>query len=226
LLDGRFKAKSYVRAASSLRRLVRPLGEFVAKGVLRTIPGVGEAIARRIEALQRGESDPSLERLRTKLPAELPSLLGIFGLKPATILKLNRLLGVESLDDVGAACREGKVATTKGLGAALERKILPGFAIMSEGEGRLRMNQAHEQTIAELESSRPKETGRTASLLCWPIMCSASVTLRANKVVAPRGANVLARSRLIMGSSSTKRTLRPENGERCHRHCLDAGCRR
>ena len=111
-----YKAKAYVRAASSLRRLVRPLGELIRKGALQTIPGVGEAISKRIEALARGENDASLERLRTKLLAGLPALLGIPGLRPATILKLHRLLGVGSLEELTAACREGKVATTRGLG--------------------------------------------------------------------------------------------------------------
>ena len=159
-----YKAKAYVRAAFSLRRLVRPLGELIREGALQTIPGVGEAISKRIEALARGENDASLERLRTKLLAGLPALLGIPGLRPATILKLHRLLGVGSLEELAAACREGKVATTKGLGTALERKILQGLKIASEGEGRLRINQAQavlDQTVAELERVRPSLRGIT-----------------------------------------------------------------
>jgi DNA polymerase (family X) len=153
-----YKAKAYVRAAASLRRLLRPLDGLIRAGALRTIPGVGAAIAKRIESLHRGGTDPSLERMRAKLPASLLGLLAIPGLQPVTILKLHRLLGIHSLDDLAAACRHGKVGTTKGLGSALERKILQGLKIASEGEGRLRMNQAQavlDHTIAELRHLRP-----------------------------------------------------------------------
>lgn len=74
------------------------------------------------------------------------------------ILKLHGLLGVWSIDDLARACEAGRVATTKGLGAVLERKILQGLTIASEGEGRLRMNQAQavlDQTITELSRHRP-----------------------------------------------------------------------
>jgi DNA polymerase (family X) len=153
-----YKAKAYVRAAANLRRLVRPLDELIREGALQSIPGVGAAIAKRIEALQRGETDASLESMRARLPAGLLALLAIPGLRPATVLKLHGLLGISSLDDLAAACRNGKLAKTKGLGSALERKILQGLKIVSEGEGRLRMNQAQailEQNIAELERLRP-----------------------------------------------------------------------
>src|SRR5262245_53742510 len=72
-----YKAKAYVRAATSLRRLVRPLDQLIRESALQTIPGVGAAIAKRIEALHRGGTDASLERMRQKLLAGLLPLLGI-----------------------------------------------------------------------------------------------------------------------------------------------------
>src|SRR6187431_1836264 len=44
-------------------------------------------------------------------------------------MKLHALLGVNALEDLAAACSRGEVAVTKGLGPALERKILQGIAI-------------------------------------------------------------------------------------------------
>jgi DNA polymerase (family X) len=154
-----YKAKAYVRAAASLRRLVRPLSELIAEGTLQSIPGVGSAIAKRIEALHRGETDESLQRMRQKLPAGLLALLDIPGLQPASVRKLHDLLAVSSLEDLANACGNGQVARTKGLGAALERKILQGLTAVREGGGRLRMNQAQavlDQTIQELARLRPK----------------------------------------------------------------------
>jgi len=66
---------------------------------------------------------------------------------------------VHCLEDLILACREGRVAVTKGLGAALQRKIEQGIIIAGEGAGRLRMNQAQavlDETIAELQELRPE----------------------------------------------------------------------
>lgn len=132
-----YKAKAYVRAAASLRRLPRPLDGFA-----------------------RGETDEALERMRRKMPAGLLEMLVIPGVKPQTILKLHTLFAVNSLEELIAACSRGEIAATKGLGAALERKILQGIAIACEGAGRrLRMNQAQavlDETIAELKRLRPE----------------------------------------------------------------------
>jgi DNA polymerase (family X) len=154
-----YKAKAYVRAASTLRRLPRPLGELVEQQKLQTIPGVGANIARRIESLYHGERDEALDRMRQKLPSGLVELLAIPGLKPQTILKLHGLLGISTLKELEAACMNGKVAATKGFGPALERKILQGITTAREGEGRLRMNHAQavlEDTAAELKRLRPE----------------------------------------------------------------------
>jgi DNA polymerase (family 10) len=130
-----YKAKAYVRAAGSLRRLIRPLDEVIRQGALQTIPGVGEAIARRIEALHRGETDAALARMLARLHAGLLGPLAVPGLRPAAILKLHEKLGISSLDDLAAGCRDGTVGKTKDLGSGLERKILQGLAIASEGKG-------------------------------------------------------------------------------------------
>jgi DNA polymerase/3'-5' exonuclease PolX len=39
--------------ASSLRRLPRPLGDLIDQQALQTIPGIGAAIAKRIERMRR-----------------------------------------------------------------------------------------------------------------------------------------------------------------------------
>jgi DNA polymerase (family 10) len=78
------RAKAFVRAAASLRRVPRPLQEIIREGALQSIPGVGVAIAKRIETLHSGATDEALERMRGKLPAGLLELLAVPGLKPET----------------------------------------------------------------------------------------------------------------------------------------------
>jgi DNA polymerase (family 10) len=85
-----YKAKAYIRAAEGLRSLVTPLEEVIRRAELRAIPGIGDAIARRIIELRDKGTDKGLGRLRLKFPASLLELLGIPRLKPSVIVKLIR----------------------------------------------------------------------------------------------------------------------------------------
>jgi DNA polymerase (family X) len=161
LLEGGnpYKAKAYLRAADSLRALMMPLAEAVERDKLKDIPGVGDVIAQRITNLHRYGTDPGLERLRKNVPESLPDLLAIPRLTPTNIVKLHKLLGITSIEELEKACRQGKLQCTKGLGLALQKKILQGIELASGGENRLRMNRAQEvleQVIAELRASRPE----------------------------------------------------------------------
>src|SRR5215203_1648408 len=56
-----YKARAYSRAAQNLLTLTLPLGEVIAAGRLREIPGVGEALAATIEQLYARGTTPKLE---------------------------------------------------------------------------------------------------------------------------------------------------------------------
>jgi len=154
-----YKAKAYLRAADSLRHLVRPLAEVIAQDQLQSIPGIGEAIARRVIALHKNRTDPWLDKSREKYPSSLLERLDIPRLKPSAVIKLHQLLGINSLEDLERACRENRLKEVHGLGPALRRKVLESLAIARAGQGRLRMNRAQEaldHSIADLRQHRPE----------------------------------------------------------------------
>jgi DNA polymerase (family 10) len=160
-LDGGnpYKAKAYVRAAESLRNASRPLADIIRGGELRDIPGVGDAIAERIVTLHRTGTDPALVKMRAKVPAGVLDLLAVPGLRPDKVLRLHDKLGVGSLDELETACRKGRLEGVKGLGPALQRKIIQGLEILRSGRGRLHMHRAAEaldQAILELRKHRPE----------------------------------------------------------------------
>ena len=148
-----YKAKAYIRAAESLRTLVIPLDEVVRRSQLRAIPGVGDAIARRIIELRDNGTDEALERQRGKFPASLLELLDIPRLKPSAIVKLNDL-GITTLAEAEDAARQGRLRKVKGLGASVERKILEGIAMRRGAEGSLRVNRAEELLLHAAEVLR------------------------------------------------------------------------
>jgi DNA polymerase (family 10) len=150
-----YKAKAYIRAAESLRTLVIPLGEVVRRSQLRAIPGIGDAIARRIIELRNNGTDEALERQRAKFPASVLELLAIPRLKPSAVAKLNDL-GITTLAEAGDAARQGRLRKVKGLGASAERKILEGIAMLRDAEGSLRVNRAEELLLHAAEVLRNK----------------------------------------------------------------------
>lgn len=119
-----YRAKAYLRAAERMAILTEPIGDLISQNRLREIPGVGEAIAQLITQLYETGSHPSLERMRAEIPASVLEMLTIPGLRPEKIIKLHKELGVSSLQELEAACRQDRLKSVKGLGPALQRKIL------------------------------------------------------------------------------------------------------
>jgi DNA polymerase (family X) len=135
-------AAAALRAAESLAALTHPLDQIIAEGRLQTVPGVGPAIADIIEKLSRTGTHPTLEVMREEVPSGVLDLLSIPGLRPEKALKIHRELGISGLDQLEQAAREGRLAKIKGLGPALERKILQGLEMRRKNAGRRHLHLA------------------------------------------------------------------------------------
>jgi len=122
-----YRAKAYLRAAERVALLTEPLDELVRQNRLRDIPGVGEAIAGVITQLCQTGSHPSLEKMRAEVLESVLELLTIPGLRPDKIMKLHKELGISTLEQLETAVREDRLKAVKGLGPALQRKILAGL---------------------------------------------------------------------------------------------------
>jgi DNA polymerase (family 10) len=122
-----YRAKAYLRAADSVALLTEPIGELITQDRLREIPGVGEAIAGVIATLFETGSHPSLEKMRAEVPESVLELLTIPGLRPEKVLKLHKELGIGTISELEVAAKQDRLKSVKGLGAALQRKILAGL---------------------------------------------------------------------------------------------------
>ncbi|MBW5440526.1 DNA polymerase/3'-5' exonuclease PolX [Bradyrhizobium canariense] len=137
-----YRAKAYSRAADSLATLAVPLDVLIAEDRLTEIPGVGDAIADIITKLHKTGNHPSLEKLRKEIPGGVLELLAVPGLRPEKVLRLYQDLGITSLAELEAAAKDDRIKKAKGLGAALQTKILQNLAIAKSGEGRLHLHRA------------------------------------------------------------------------------------
>jgi DNA polymerase (family 10) len=137
-----YRAKAYARAADSLAALAVPLHVLIAQDRLKEIPGVGEAIADIIAKLHKTGTHPSLEKLRKEFPEGVLEMLAVPGLRPEKVLRLYEDLGITSLWELETAAKDDRIKKAKGLGAALQSKILQNLAIAKSGKGRLHLHRA------------------------------------------------------------------------------------
>ena len=122
-----FKSRAYTAAARTLESLDRDLGELVAEGGLGKLPGIGAALEEKIAILVRTGRLPYYEELRASVPPGLLDLLRVPGLGPRRARALNEALGIDSLEGLARACREGKVACLSGFGERTQQSILEGI---------------------------------------------------------------------------------------------------
>ncbi len=100
------------------------------------------------ELVETGESS-YLARLLDEVPEGLVQVATVPGLTPAKVALLHRELGIESLDDLEGAARDGRLATVRGFGEKTVRRTLRGIDVARGRTGRLLFHEA----VAEAERS-------------------------------------------------------------------------
>ena len=106
------------------------------QGGLEELPGVGTHIATKLrEILDTGKLG-YLERLKQEVGPGIRELAEIGGIGPKKAIFLHRELGIDTLDQLGAAAREGKIRGLPGFGEKSEANILQGIAARKGSSGR------------------------------------------------------------------------------------------
>ena len=122
--------------------LTQPIEDLIAQNRLREIPGVGEAIAGVITTLFQTGSHSSLEKMRADVPDSVLEMQTIPGLRPEKVLKLHKELGVDTIDELEVAAKQDRLKGVKGLGPALQRKILAGLEARQSSLGARHIHRA------------------------------------------------------------------------------------
>ncbi|MCD6262906.1 DNA polymerase/3'-5' exonuclease PolX, partial [Candidatus Bathyarchaeota archaeon] len=146
----RFRSRAYRRAAQRIESLTEDIREVHARGELRSIPGVGESIARVVEELITTGRCRLLEELRESMPGGIHELMEIEGIGPKTALLLHRKLGITTLEELETAVREGRLRTLRGFGPKVEENILKAIEIHRSAQRRFLLGQVL-TTIEALE---------------------------------------------------------------------------
>jgi len=145
VLGERFKPEAYRRASRSLESLTEDLRAIAGRGELRSIPGVGEAIAEKIEEFLRTGHIEYYERLKKEVPAGLLDILRLPGLGPKTARRFWLELGVEGPAELTAAIDAGRLNGVKGFGPKKIEQIRAALAAAKSApaSGRVPLEEAY-----------------------------------------------------------------------------------
>ena len=149
-----FKPRIYRKAAQQIETLDRPVEALYKEGKLRQIPGIGEAIAKKIEELVETGSLGYLEELRGQVPDGLTNLMQISTLGPKTVGLLYNELKIDSIEKLKKACEEHKLAPIKGMGTKTEENILRGIDLLEKSKGRYLLREAYDAFLPYLDWMR------------------------------------------------------------------------
>jgi DNA polymerase/3'-5' exonuclease PolX len=116
LLGEKFKPEAYRRAARSIESLTEDLSKVVARDELRTIPGVGEAIAEKIREYLATGRLAYYDKLVAEVPPGLTEIMRLPGLGPKTAHRFWKEFGIEGPKELGDAVAAGKLEGVKGFG--------------------------------------------------------------------------------------------------------------
>ncbi len=137
-----FKVKAYQRAARAVNGIERPLRDLHESGELRAVPGIGKAIAEKIEQLLREGQVEMHQRLCQEFPPQILDLMDVPGLAAKKAAVLYRELGIASLADLEKALEEGQLRDLKGFGAKTEAKLKESLKRLQDSDQRLPLGKA------------------------------------------------------------------------------------
>jgi DNA polymerase (family 10) len=125
--EGRYRVLAYRRAGEALRALGRDVHDIWQEGQVETIPGVGKAIASKIdEILRTGELD-YFERLIQEVPIGLIDVLQIDDVGPKKAALFWNELGITTVEELEKAAQGKKLRVLQGMGERSEERILKGI---------------------------------------------------------------------------------------------------
>jgi DNA polymerase (family 10) len=137
-----FKTRAYRMAAQKIETMDKDIEILTNEHKLHSIPGIGDALAKKIEEIVETGKLEYLDHLKREFPEELLSLLELSGLGPKKVGALFNKLGISSIEELKQACNNGNLRDLDGFGEITERNILRSIKLREKTSGRVLLNVA------------------------------------------------------------------------------------
>ncbi len=122
--ENRFKIIAFSKAARAIESLPEDITLVCREKRLQSIPGVGKAIAQKVEEYLKTGQVEAHQELLVKTPPGLVKLLQISGLGPKTVFMLHEKLHITNLEELEKAAREHRIRRLPRMGPTRETNIL------------------------------------------------------------------------------------------------------
>jgi len=140
-----FRSRAYSKAARVLESLELDIEGIYQKGgikELKKLPGIGQAIAQKIEEYLKTDKIKTFNRLKKQCPVDLEKLTAVEGLGARKIKVLYKELNIRNLKDLEKAAKKGKIGQLDGFGPKSEQNILEAIEFVKAGQGRFLLGTA------------------------------------------------------------------------------------
>ncbi len=107
--ENEYKVRAYLTASRRINRLDQPLKQLSAENRLHEVPGVGEALSKKIRELIETGGCRFLSALEEEVPPEFLAMYEIPGVGYQVAHKLYAGLGLKNLPELKQAALEGRV---------------------------------------------------------------------------------------------------------------------
>ncbi|OGY56779.1 MAG: DNA polymerase III [Candidatus Colwellbacteria bacterium RBG_13_48_8] len=140
-----FKPRAYQRVALAIEDLETEIADIYQSGglkALKQIPGVGQAIAEKIEEILRTGRLKYYEQLKRATPVDLSALSKIESLGPKRVKALYERLKIKNVSELEKAARAGRIRNLSGFGEKSEENILRSISFYYSQSGRITLDKA------------------------------------------------------------------------------------
>jgi len=137
-----YKTLAYRKAADNLRNLGRDVNEVWREGDLTDIPGVGKAIANKIEELLTTGHLDFLDKLNEEVPTTLVEILQVPDVGPKKAALFWHDAGITTLAELESAARAGSLRDLPGMGINSETRIITGIEALARRTDRIPLGTA------------------------------------------------------------------------------------
>jgi DNA polymerase (family 10) len=125
-----FRVRAFRTAARAITSFPEDLRRSIQDGSLAAAKGVGPATLQIVAELVDTGRASMLEELREQIPPGLVEMLEISGLGVAKIRQIHDVLGIDSLPELEAAARDGRLAKLPRFGPRTAENVLKAIAYL------------------------------------------------------------------------------------------------
>ncbi len=142
-----FQVGAYQAASFNIKKKITTPLDSLSENELREIPQIGKSVVGKIVELnEKGSFDSYIEML-SKTPVGVVEMLNIRGLGPKKVKLIWEEMGIETVGELLDACRQNRLANTKGFGAKTQAQVMESIEFSLVSKDKIHWAKAHKMVM-------------------------------------------------------------------------------